>query len=278
MLAVTAWPMAVAAQHTGHGQQPQGPPPAADPHAQHGEQQAATLPAFIPPVTDADRKAAFPDVMGHSVHDEAVNFFVVADELEWQTGSGEPGFTWESKGWVGKDRDRLWFRTEGEASEGDLESGQVQLLYGRAVWRWWDLVGGVRQDFRPGSPQTWAAIGLQGLAPYWFEVEATAYIGGSGRTLFTFETEYELLLTNRLVLQPLLEIDIHGKDDEERGAGAGLSEVETGIRLRYEVRRELAPYVGFVWHQKFYGTADYARAAGERVSGAKLALGLRWWM
>jgi copper resistance protein B len=274
-----AWP--AAAQHTGHDDG-QKPPVAektkeqADPHANHGMAPAA-LPPFIPPLTDADRAAAFPDVEGHTVHDDEVNFLALADELEWQGGHGAPGFVWKGRGWVGKDRDRLWFRTEGESASGRLESAGVHLLYGRAISPWWDVVAGVRQDLRPGDPQTWAAFGVQGLAPYWFEVEATAYVGGSGRTRFTFETEYELLLTNRLVLQPLLELDVHGKADPERGVGAGLSEVETGLRLRYELRREVAPYVGVTWSRKTFGTADLAHEAGERTSGARIAVGLRLW-
>jgi copper resistance protein B len=269
------------AQHTGHDHG-QKPPAAekkaepADPHAGHGTEPTA-LPPFIPPLTDADRAAAFPDVDGHAVHDDDVNFLALADELEWQGGHGAPGFVWKGRGWVGKDRDRLWFRTEGESESGRLESAELHLLYGRAISPWWDVVAGVRQDLRPGDPQTWAAIGVQGLAPYWFEVEATAYVGGSGRTRFTFETEYELLLTNRLVLQPLLELDVHGKADPERGVGAGLSEVETGLRLRYELRREVAPYVGVTWSRKTFGTADLAREAGERTSGARIAVGLRLW-
>lgn len=278
-LLAAVWAGPALAQHQGHDHAPKPPStPPQDEHAHHGHEQPAPLPAFIPPVTDADRAAAFPQVMGHSVHDEAINYFVLADQLEWQSGRDGRGLAWETKGWIGRDVDRLWFRADGETDDGRLESGDVHLLYGRAISPWWDLVAGVRQDFRPGSPRTWAAVGIQGLAPYWFEVEATAYIGGSGRTQFTVEAEYELLLTNRLVLQPLVEIDLHGKDDAERGIGAGLSKVETGVRLRYEIRREFAPYLGVVWHRKLSGTADYARAAGERTGGARLVVGLRVWM
>lgn len=173
----------------------------------------------------------------------------------------------------GKRSRSFWFRTEGESPD----HAEAHFLYGRAIARWWDVVAGVRQDFRPGPARTWAAIGIQGLAPYWFEVEATAYVGESGRTLFRFETEYELLLTNRVVLQPLFEVDIYGKSDPERGIGAGISTADAGLRLRYEVRRELAPYVGVVWNWKLGGTADFAEAAGESTGGAKLLLGVRMW-
>jgi copper resistance protein B len=207
-----------------------------------------------------------------------VNYFVLFDQLEWQTSHDGSGASWDARGWIGTDRDRFWFRTEGQGNNGQLAEGQVHLLYGRAISRWWEVVAGVRQDVRPGSPQTWAAVGLQGLAPYWFEVEATAYVGASGRTQVRLETEYELRLTNRLVLQPLVELDIYGKSDPERGIGAGLSSADLGLRLRYEIRREIAPYVGVVWNQKYFGTADYTRQAGDPVGAARLAVGVRLWL
>lgn len=263
MLALTlllvSLPAAIAAQTHDHSAHQPPPPPAS------------------PAITDADRQAAFPDVRGHAVHDTAINYYVLVDQLEWWRNDGD-GWNWDTRGWVGQDRDRLWFRTEGEGSGGDAEGIEAQIFYGRAIGRWWDVVAGVRQDFAPGPSRTWAAVGIQGLAPYWFEIEATAFIGTSGRTLFRFETEYELLLTNRLVLQPLVELDVYGKADPERAIGAGLSSGDVGLRVRYEIRREIAPYVGVTWHRKFFGTADRARAAGEPTGGARFVVGMRLWM
>jgi copper resistance protein B len=240
--------------------------------------QAAPLPSFIPPVTDADRQAAFPDDLhGHAVHDRSINTFVLFDQLEWQSGGDSGAFSWDTKGWVGQDRDRFWFRTEGDRAAGRTEQAQVHLLYGRAIARWWDVTAGVRLDAVPDTPRTALAIGLQGLAPYWFEVEASAYVEPSGRTHLRVETEYDLLVTNRLVLQPLVEFEIYGRPDRERLIGTGLSTGEVGLRLRYEVRREFAPYVGVVWARRFFGSADLARDAGEEVAGARLAIGLRAW-
>jgi copper resistance protein B len=237
-----------------------------------------TSPPQLRPITDEDRAAAFPELRGqHTVHDDGVHGFVLFDQAEWQGGDGASAFNVDSKGWIGRDIDRLWFRAEGEGHDGDVEALEAHLLYGRMIARWWDVVGGIRQDVRPGPSRTWAAIGLQGLAPYWFEVEATAYIGSGGRTHFRFETEYELLLTNRLILQPLVEMEIYGKSDPERGIGAGLSTLETGLRLRYEFKREFAPYVGVVWSRKFFGTADLAEAAGEDTREARVAVGVRFW-
>ena len=274
---LSAWPAPARAQAP-HQHHPPPPPPAApaEPAPPPPEPSApATLPAFIPPVTDADRAAAFPDVEGHTVHDDAVTTFVLVDQLEWRRSDG---FGWENEGWVGKDLNRVWFRTQGEGDAGRLDAAEVHVLVGRPISPWWDVVAGVRQDVGDFRPQTWAAIGLQGLAPLWFDIEATAYIGGSGRTGFRFDAEYELLVTNRAILQPTLEVDVAGRADRQRGVGAGLSTVEAGLRLRYELRRELAPYVGVSWSWKAFGTADMARQAGEDTSRTRLVVGLRTWM
>jgi copper resistance protein B len=281
LLSVASLAFAQADPHAGH-QQPKAEAPSkptAGGHEHHadGPEQKGELPPFIPRLTDEDRKAAFPKVEGHAVHDKSINYFVLFDQLEWQAGSGANGLSVDTRGWVGRDRDRLWFRAEGDGAGGDVEEASAHILYGRQISRWWDLVGGIRQDFRPGSPQTWAAFGIQGLAPYWFEIEATGYVGASGRTHARFEVEYELLLTNRLIAQPLFEAEIVGKSDPERGVGSGLSTTDMGIRLRYEIRRELAPYLGVTWRNSWGKTADFARAAGEDSGGARFVTGLRLW-
>ncbi|HSK09813.1 MAG TPA: copper resistance protein B [Vicinamibacterales bacterium] len=280
---VVAFPVAAAcAQHTQHSgsqqQQQHGQ------HAGHGEPMPKPAPPTeaprepIPPLTDADREAAFPDLEGgHAVHDRAIFYFVLVDRLEWQSAGGGTAATWDNLGWVGGDVNRLWFRTEGEGEDGNLHEAQAHALFGRAVTPWWDLVVGVRHDFRPGPGRTWAAVGLQGLAPYFFEVEATAYVGEGGRTHARLEAEYELLVTNRLVLQPRVELDAYGKSDRARGIGSGLSTIESGLRLRYEIRREFAPYIGIAWSRKLFATADLAREAGGRPGGTRLALGARLW-
>lgn len=264
----------VLTQQQGSGQQP--PPKPVDPHAGHvmAEQKR---PADLPPVTEQDRRAAFPDVVGHSVHDSAIHYFVLFDQLEWQPRHAAQGFNLDSKGWIGGDLNRFWFRAEGDGEGRRVGESQVHFLYGRAFARWWDFVGGIRQDIQPGPAETWAALGIQGLAPYWFEIEATAYFGKDGRTHFRVETEYELLLTNRLILQPLIELEVYGKAIPERRLGAGLSNANYGLRLRYEVRREFAPYAGVTWNQRYGGTADFARAAGEHTGGVRFVLGVRTW-
>lgn len=255
-------------------------PAAGDPHDHQppsGSDAPQDLPPFVPRLTDEDRQAAFPDVEGHAVHDNAVHSFVLLDQLEWRAGEGNQGVNVDGRGWIGRDRDRVWFRAEGDREGDRTGAAQAHLLYGRQVSRWWDIVVGIRQDVRPGPAQTWTAVGVQGLAPYWFEIEATVYVGASGRTHARFEVEYDLLLTNRLILQPLLEVEVFGKSDPERGIGAGLSTTESGLRLRYEVRRELAPYLGVTWDRTWGKTADFAETTGGEVRGARFVTGLRLW-
>lgn len=253
-------------------QHPAPAPPAAD-----APTPAAPLPAFVPPLTDADRAAAFPDVHGHTVHDTAVHTYVLFDQLEAQAGQSN-GFSWDVKGWVGGNRHRFWLRTEGDHLDGRLEQAQTNLLYGRAISPWWSLMAGLRQDTLPHTPRTAMALGLEGIAPYGLEVEASLYVEPSGRAHVRLETEYELLLTNRLVAQPLMEFEIYGRDDPRRHIGAGLSTGEVGLRLRYEIRREVAPYLGVVWSHRFFGTGERAQAAGDRTGGLRLAAGVRLWM
>ncbi len=231
----------------------------------------------IPVLTDADRAATFPKTIDHAAHGDGIHNFFLLDRLEaWNADPGT-GLAWEGLGWIGTDLNKLWLRSEGERIGGVTEANSLEVLYGRSVGRWWDMVGGIRQDFEPGASQSWAAIGVQGLAPQKFEVAATAYLGTSGQTAFRLEAERELLLTNRLILQPLVEINFFGKDDPERGIGSGLSTIEAGLRLRYEVTRQFAPYIGVVRERAFGGTADFHRDANEAIDDTRFVMGVRVW-
>lgn len=255
-------------------QPPEAVEPAADVHPGHEQSEPKTP---IPPVTDTDRAAAFPDVAPHRMRGDSVFTFVLLDQLEWQTGGSAHGASWDAKGWVGGDRNRLWFRTEGQADDGRLGDAEAHMFYGRAFARWWDVVLGVRQDLRPGPAQTWAAFGVQGLAPYWFEVEATGYVSEGGQTAARLEADYELLLTNRLIMQPRLELNLYGKSNQERGVGAGLGTTDIGLRMRYEFRRELAPYIGVTWHNTHGETREFVSTSGDAVSRLRFVAGLRLW-
>lgn len=231
----------------------------------------------IPILTDADRAAAAPPERNHPVHDNTVHSFVLFNRLEGFDGDDASGLEWEGQAWIGTDTDRLWLRTEGERAGGKTEAADLEVMYGRPIAPWWNLVAGVRHDFQPGGAQNFAAIGVIGLAPYKFEVEATAYLGAGGRTAARIEAEYELLLTNRLVLQPLVELNFNGKEDVERQVGSGLSTAEAGVRLRYEVTRRFAPYVGIVYERAYGGTADLRRDDGEGPSDTRVVAGFRVW-
>ena len=231
-----------------------------------------------PPLTDADRAAAFPDLSGHDMaehmDDDPFVWKVMADRLEWQQGDV---LAWEGSAYVGHDRGRLWLRSHGEREQGHDAHASVEVLWGKPVDAWWDLVAGVRQDIGEGPDRSWLALGVQGLAPYKFEISATAYLGDGGRSAASLEAEYEVLLTNKLILQPLVEATLYGRDDPALGIGSGLSEVEAGLRLRYEFRREFAPYIGYEWRRQFGRTADFARDAGETVQDHHWVAGVRFW-
>lgn len=231
----------------------------------------------IPVLTDADRAAVYNAPGGHVVHDSGIHSLLLINQLEWQGGEGDGALNWDIKGWVGGDIDRLWLRSEGERSAGRTESAEVQALWGHAISPWWDLVGGVRQDFIPGDGQTWAAFGAQGMALYNFEAEATVFVGEAGRTAARLEGDYDILLTNRLILQPTAELNFYGRNDPQRGVGSGLSDSELGLRLRYEVRREFAPYVGVTWNRSYGQTAQYARDEGEDTRQLRWVVGVRLW-
>jgi len=245
----------------------------------HGHASADAAPREpIPPVTPADLAAAFPAIDHHAMqHAPAVNHKVTFNRLEAWDGDHGTGQAWEGIAWIGTDTDRVWLRSEGEREGGHTESADLEVLYGRSVSPWWDVVAGVRHDFKPGDARSWAAFGVQGMAPYRFEVSATAYVGESGQVAANVEAEYTLRITNRLILQPLVEAEFSAKDEPGHGTGSGLNTVEAGLRLRYEVTRRFAPYVGVVHERSFGDTADYRRAEGERSRDTRVVAGVRLW-
>lgn len=252
-----------------------------DTHAQH-------RPAREP--TESERAHVPPDppalVLGEisnermielmQMEDDAPLGMARLDELEGFRTQGENGIAWDADAWYGNDYDKLWLKTEGEHIGSDTE-GRAELLWDRIVGAWWSVQAGVRRDFHDGPSRTWAAIGLQGLAPYFFGVEATFYVGEGGRTAVRISGESDVLLTQRLVLQPQFELNAYGKDDHVNGIGAGLSDLELGLRLRYEVIREVAPYIGVQWERRLGETADLTRAAGADSSDVFVVAGLRAW-
>ncbi|KTC09620.1 copper resistance protein CopB [Pseudomonas syringae ICMP 11168] len=231
----------------------------------------------IPPITDADRAAVYTSHAGHQVHDSAINSYFLADKLEWQDANDGSALAWDLSGWIGGDIDRLLLRSEGERTNGKTEEAEVQALWGHSISPWWDVVAGARQDFKPGAPQTWAAFGLQGQAISDLDIEATAFIGEAGQTAARLEADYDLQLTSNVVLQPTAELNFYGKNDPQRGNGSGLSTSEFGLRLRYEIIPQFAPYIGVSWDRSYGKTADYAREDDEDTQDARLVVGVRMW-
>lgn len=242
---------------------------------------AATQPAAAPTeLRDPHAYAGGYDFSKLSMRHEggAMNFGMLrADRLETARSGGDAFATWEVQASYGGDFDRALLKTEGDIAGGDVEEAGTELLWSHAAAPFWNTQLGARYDSGAGPDRTWLAFGVQGLAPYWFEVDATAYLGENGRTALGVEAEYELLLTQKLVLQPRIEATAYGKDDAARGAGAGLSDLTAGLRLRYEIRREFAPYIGVEWSGKFGATADFARAAGADRNETRAVAGVRFW-
>ncbi len=203
---------------------------------------------------------------------------VLVNELEYAKGRDARGQNLNVEAWYGGDYNKLWIKAEGERRAGRLDAFRTEALWDHAIATFWSTQLGVRHDNGGGGrSRSWLAFGVQGLAPYWFETEATAYVGSGGALAARLELRYELLLTQKWILQPKLEANFYGKNDPQRGIGSGLSDLELGLRLRYEVTRQFAPYIGVTWTKKFGNTAAYARQAGERVRDTQIVAGVRFW-
>lgn len=210
---------------------------------------------------------------------EMITTSIFLDRLEAGIGDDDTAWLWDASGWIGGDVNRFYWKSEGEGdSDAGLESVEVQALYSRAIRPYWDLQVGVRQDFvDDGDDTTHLAVGIQGLAPGFWEVDAAAFLSTEGDLTARVEAEWDVRLTQRLILQPRAEVDLSASEDAARGLASGFTGVEAGLRLRYEIRREFAPYVGVEWHSALGGTADLARASGHPVEETRFLIGLRAW-
>ena len=205
-------------------------------------------------------------------------YSVLFNLAEYRVQQGSDAYRWDGEGWFGGDIDRFVVKTEGEgAVRGGVESAEVQALYSRAIDPWFNLQVGVRQDFRPGPARTYATIGIEGIAPYWFEVEGALFLSDKGDLLGRIEGYNDQRITQKLILQPRVELNFAAQDVPANGIGSGLSDVELGLRLRYEIKREFAPYIGVSWERKLGDSARFARAAGDRVQATSLVIGIRTW-
>lgn len=202
---------------------------------------------------------------------------VLIDQLEIEGDSDHTAAAWDAQAWYGGDYNKAWFKSEGSPIPSDKTDSRNELLWDHVFARWWSVQTGARYDLGQGPARGWAAAGIQGLAPYWFDVEATLYVGDEGRTAARFRAGQDFLLTQRVIVQPEVEFDLYGKADPARQIGSGLSDSELGLRLRYELRREIAPYVGIAWRRDYGATADYARTSGLGASTLQWLAGLRIW-
>lgn len=202
---------------------------------------------------------------------------ITLDIAEYQFRQGKDGYRWEGEAWFG-DLDRLVLKSKGEGTlrEG-IDHAEVQALYSKALDPWWNLQGGVRQDIQPGPSRSWATIGIEGRAPYLFEVQAAAFLSDKGEVTGRIEASYDQRITQRLILQPRTEIDLSAQDMPGQRIGAGLSSAEFGLRLRYEIKREFAPYMGISWTWLACQTAAFARADGHDTAERSVVAGVRFW-
>ena len=273
-------------------------PVSADPHAGHdmpgmagmpgteaADSEIGNTPAPAPPtvhaadaVFGADEMAASRKMLRHE-NGGMPAYSVVFNLAEYRVQYGGDAYRWDGEGWFGGDINRFVVKTEGEgAVRGGVESGEVQALYSRAIDPWFILQAGVRHDFKPGPARTYATIGFEGIAPYWFEVEGALVLSDKGDLLGRLEGYYDQRITQKLILQPRVELNFAAQDVPANSIGSGLSDAELGLRLRYEIKREFAPYIGVSWERKAGATARFALAAGERVQATSFVLGIRTWV
>ncbi|MBI1402788.1 MAG: copper resistance protein B [Porphyrobacter sp.] len=210
-------------------------------------------------------------------HGDFAVFWFQGDRLEAQVREGEDIYLWDIQGYYGGPTQRLWFKSEGEGEwRSAPDDAEVQALYSRAVAPFWDLQAGIRHDIA-GPDTTHAVIGVQGLAPYMFEVDAALFVSHRGDLTARIEAEIDQRITQRLILQPRVEANLSAQDIPLLGIGAGLDQIEAGARLRYEIRREFAPYIGLEQSWRTGRSATLARARGEDPSATSFIAGIRFW-
>jgi copper resistance protein B len=225
-------------------------------------QSGPSMTASEPPVMDNQ-------IIGH----------VLFDQLEGRTNGRDNEFRWDGQGWIGTDMNKLWFKSEGFVEHGQATDGDTEALYDRPIpfLRYFDAQAGVRYDLDSNPGRTWGAIGVEGLAPYFFQFEPTFYFSDRERFAGRLIGSYDFLITQRLIMQPEIEMNFYNKRDPSRGIGSGLSDLDTGLRLRYEISRKFAPYIGFAYTQTFGETATFAKDEFEVVHDPRFIFGIRAW-
>jgi copper resistance protein B len=230
------------------------------------------------PETPVDTPTAASD-WPKPVKDNRVFTFLTFDQLEGRTNGANTGFRWDGQGWIGTDFNKLWIKSEGVVTNGITSDGDHEVLYDRPIphMRYFDWQAGARVDLDSGPTRAWAAIGVQGLAPYFFNFEPTFYVRDGGRVAGRIQGYYDFYLTQRLILQPQVEMNFYSQADPARRIGSGLSDVDGGVRLGYQFSRKFAPYVGYVYSGVFGKTATFSRQAGEQAGAHQFVFGIWMW-
>jgi copper resistance protein B len=233
----------------------------------------AQVPA--PPVEASNPPSDWPK----PVQDNRVFTFIMFDQLEGRTNGPNTSFRWDGQGWIGTDFNKLWIKSEGRVINGAASDGDQEILYDRPIphMRYFNWQAGVRVDLDSGPARAWFAIGIQGLAPYFFNFAPTLYIRDGGRVAGRLEGSYNLYLTQRLILQPQIELNFYSQADPGRGNGTGLSELDGGLRLGYQFSRKFAPYIGYAYTGAFGQTATFSRQAKEPTSAPRFVFGVWVW-
>lgn len=210
-------------------------------------------------------------------HGNMTLFWLQGDRAEYRVRQGANGYLWDIQGYYGGDIDKFWFKSEGEGSFGEaIESAEIQALYSGAIAPFFDLQAGVRQDLS-GPMRTHLVLGIQGLAPYMFEVDAALFLSDKGDLTARIEAEYDQRITQRTVIQPRIEANLSAQTIPEIGVGSGIDTLELGLRLRHQIRPEFAPYIGIEQEWKLGGSRDFARLIGEDTSMTQYVIGLQFW-
>jgi len=294
--AVNPAPAPQADPHAGHIMPSPPPTGAQDPHAGHtmtdaDSSESASLgpdmetppppeagsgpPRAADAIWGADAMAASRAEL-QQMHGDYPLFWFQADRAEMQVRDGSNGYLWDVQGYYGGTTSRFWFKSEGEGSFGErVDDAEFQALYAKAVAPFFDVQAGIRQDVA-GPDTTYAVLGIQGLAPYMFEVDGALFLSHRGDLTARVEAELDQRITQRLIVQPRAEINLAAQDVPQLGVGAGIDSLELGVRLRYEITRELAPYIGVEQSWRIGDSADFARASGEDPSVTNFGGGVRF--
>jgi len=217
--------------------------------------------------------------MPSPVMDNEIFAHVLFNEFESRSNGAGNQFRWDGEGWIGTDWNRLWVKSEGFADSAGMGDGDHEVLYDRPIphTRYFDAQAGIRTDLDSDPSRVWGAVGIEGLAPYSFELAPTFYFRNDGHLAGRIDADYNIYLSQRLILQPQAEVNFYSKDDPARQIGSGFSDLDAGLRLRYTISRKFSPYIGYTYAGKYGGSADYIRAAGERTATPSFVFGVRIW-